>query len=77
MAEAEATDTRKGIIAHLCKVDLLVLEDLGMKRLPPMAGEDLLEIFVRRCEKGAIILTTNRPMEDWGLSKPITASHTY
>jgi DNA replication protein DnaC len=66
MAEAEATGTRKEIITHLCKVDLLVLEDLGMKKLPPTAGEDLLEIFVRRYEKGAIILTTNRPMEDWG-----------
>jgi len=66
MAEAEATGTRKEIITHLCKVDLLVLEDLGMKRLPPTAGEELLEIFVRRYEKGAIILTTNRPLEDWG-----------
>jgi len=66
MAEAEATGTRKEVIAQLCKVDLLVLEDLGMKRLPPTAAEDLLEIFLRRYEKGAIILTTNRPMEDWG-----------
>ncbi|MHA1216204.1 MAG: ATP-binding protein [Candidatus Thorarchaeota archaeon] len=50
----------------MCKVDLLVLEDLGMKRLPPTAGEDLLEIFMRRYEKGVVILTTNRPLEDWG-----------
>jgi DNA replication protein DnaC len=34
--------------------------------LPSTAAEDLLEIFVRRYEKGAIILTTNRPLEDWG-----------
>ena len=66
MAEAEAIGTRKEVIARLCKVDLLVLEDLGMKRLPSTAAEDLLEVFVRRYEKGAIILTTNRPMEDWG-----------
>ena len=66
MAEAQATGTRKELTAQLCKVDLLVLEDLGMKRLPPTAAEDLLEIFVRRYEKGAIILTTNRPVEDWG-----------
>jgi DNA replication protein DnaC len=66
MAEAAATGTRKEVINHLCKVDLLVLEDLGMKRLPPTAGENLLEVFVRRYEKGAIILTTNRPLEDWG-----------
>ncbi len=43
-----------------------MLEDRGMKRLPPTAREDLLGVFVRRYEKGAIILTTNRPMEDWG-----------
>ena len=66
MAEAEATGTRKELIAKLCKVDLLVMEDLGMRRLPPTAAEDLLEVFVRRYEKGSIILTTNRPMEDWG-----------
>ena len=66
MAEAEATGTRKEVVTQLCKVDLLALEDLGMKRLPPTAAEDLLEIFVRRYEKGAVILTTNRPMEDWG-----------
>jgi len=53
---AEATGTRKEVIAQLCKVDLLVLEDLGMKRLPPTAVEDLLEVFVRLYEKGAIIL---------------------
>lgn len=66
MAEAGATGTRKELIAQLCKVDLLVLEDLGMRRLPASAAEDLLEVFVRRYEKGAIILTTNRPLEDWG-----------
>lgn len=41
MDEAEATCTRKKVIANLCKVDLLVLEDLGMKRLLPTAAEDL------------------------------------
>jgi DNA replication protein DnaC len=66
MAEAEATGTRKEVIAQLCKVDLLVLKDLGMKHLPPTVAEDLLEVFVRRYEKGAVILTTNRLMEDRG-----------
>jgi DNA replication protein DnaC len=66
LAEAEATSTRKVLIANLCRVDLLVLEDLGMRKLPPTAAEDLLEVFVRRYEHGSIILTTNRPLEDWG-----------
>jgi DNA replication protein DnaC len=66
MAEAEATGTRKDLVNNLCKVDLLVIEDLGMKRLPPTAAEDLLEVVIRRYEKGSIIMTTNRPLEDWG-----------
>ena len=53
---------------------VLVLEDLGMKHLPPTAAEDLLEIFVRRYEKGAIILTTSRPLEGWGQVLGYTAA---
>ena len=45
----------------------LVLEDLGMRYLPPSAAEDLLEVFVRRYERGAIVVTSNRPLEDWGV----------
>ena len=37
-----------------------------MRRLPPTAAEDLLEVLTRRYERGAIIITTNRPLEDWG-----------
>lgn len=66
LSEAEAIGTRKEVIEELCKTDLLVIEDLGMKKLPSTAAEDLLEVFVRRYEKGSIIMTTNRPLEDWG-----------
>jgi DNA replication protein DnaC len=66
LAEAQATGTHRELIGRLCKVDLLAIEDLGMRRLPPTAAEDLLEVFTRRYEQGAIILTTNRPLEDWG-----------
>ena len=66
MNEAEATGTRKELVSQLLRNDLLVLEDLGMRHLPPTAAEDLLEVFVRHYEKGAIIVTSNRPLEDWG-----------
>ena len=66
MAEAQATGTRKELINELGRTDLLVIEDFGMRRLPANAAEDLLEIFVRRYEKGSIIVTSNRPLEDWG-----------
>lgn len=64
--EAEALGQRKGLVQRLTNIDLLVIEDFGMKRLGPNAAEDLLEVFVRRHEKGSSLVTTNRPTEDWG-----------
>jgi len=66
LSEAAATGTRRDVIARLTGVDLLILEDLGARTLPPTAAEDLLEIFTRRYETGATILSSNRPIEDFG-----------
>ena len=43
MTEALATGVRRELVSQLMRIDLLVLEDLGMRRLPPTAAEDLLE----------------------------------
>ena len=66
LSEAEVDGNRKELIEQYTHTDLLVIEDFGMRRLPVAAAEDLLEIFVRRYEKGSIIVTSNRPLEDWG-----------
>ena len=64
--EASATGRRKELVRTLTKVDLLAIEDLGMRRLPASAAEDLLEVITRRYEVGATAITSNRPIEDWG-----------
>jgi len=64
--EAEAAGERRPLVQRLTEVDLLILEDFGMKRLGATATEDLLEVFVRRHETASTIVTTNRPTEDWG-----------
>lgn len=65
-AEAEAMDERRELVEQLTRVDLLVIEDFGMRKLGPTAAEDLLEVFVRRHERASTMITTNRPTEDWG-----------
>jgi DNA replication protein DnaC len=65
--EAEALQQRKQLVTRFTKIDLLVVEDFGMKRLGPNAAEDLLEVFVRRHERGSTLVTTNRPTQDWGV----------
>ncbi|PYY08793.1 MAG: hypothetical protein DMG61_23605 [Acidobacteria bacterium] len=45
---------------------LLIIDDFGMRKLPHTAAEDLLEIVMRRYERASTLLTSNRPVEDWG-----------
>jgi DNA replication protein DnaC len=45
---------------------LLILDDFGMRRLPLTGAEDLLEIVMRSYERASTLLTSNRPVEDWG-----------
>ena len=42
------------------------IDDSGMRKLGPAAGEELLEIVMRRYERASTLLTSNRPVEDWG-----------
>jgi DNA replication protein DnaC len=66
LADAQLAGTRKPYLAHVTTVPLLVIDDLGMKRLPHTAAEDLLEIIMRRYERASTLITSNRPVEDWG-----------
>ena len=62
---ANATDERTEAIAIYSEIPLLIIDDLGMRKLPANAAEDLLEIVMRRYERGSTILTSNRPLDDW------------
>ena len=65
-ADATIDGTRKETIAELQSVPLLVIDDLGMRKLPATAAEDLLEVVMRRHERASTLMTSNRPVEDWG-----------
>lgn len=66
IADASIDGTRKQLLADLATVPLLIVDDLGMRKLPHTAAEDLLELIMRRYERASTILTSNRPVEDWG-----------
>jgi len=66
LADAQLAGTRKQFLAQVTTVPLLVIDDLGMKRLPHTAAEDLLEMVMRRYERASTLITSNRPVEDWG-----------
>ncbi len=45
---------------------LLIIDDLGLRQLPKTAAEDPLELVMRRYERCSTILTSNRPVDEWG-----------
>jgi DNA replication protein DnaC len=66
LSDAVAEGARKEYIELVTTVPLLILDDFGMRKLPHTAAEDLLEIVMRRYERFSTLLTSNRPVEDWG-----------
>jgi DNA replication protein DnaC len=66
IADATIGGTRKEYLTELATVPLLIIDDLGMRKLPHTAAEDLLELVMRRYERASTLLTSNRPVDDWG-----------
>jgi DNA replication protein DnaC len=66
IAEATIDGSRKQHMELLATVPLLIIDDLGMRKLPSTAAEDILEIVMRRYERASTLMTSNRPVEDWG-----------
>ena len=66
LADAIVNGERKEFMAMLTTVPLLIVDDFEMRKLPPNAAEDLLEIIMRRYERASSLLTSNCPTEDWG-----------
>lgn len=66
VTDATLQGTRKQYMESISNVALLIIDDFGMRKLPQSAAEDLLEIVMRRYERASTLLTSNRPVEDWG-----------
>ena len=54
------------MLSRYLKPDLVIIDDMGMKQLPRRSGEVLFEIIMRRYENRSTMMTSNRPLEDWG-----------
>lgn len=51
---------------RLTKADLLILDDLGIKQLPPDTVQDLYDILEERYQSRSTIITTQLPITNWG-----------
>jgi DNA replication protein DnaC len=65
-AQDEALGGVDKVLTRYLKPDLLIIDDMGMKQLPQRSGEYLFEVIMRRYEVRSTMMTSNRPLEDWG-----------
>lgn len=50
---------------YYLKPDLLILDELGFKKIPSYSADDFFEVISKRYEKGSVIITTNKTFEQW------------
>jgi len=63
-------------LAGYLKPHLLVIDDFGLKPLPPTGPADLYDVINERYETGSIVLTSNRAPAEWPelFANPLLAS---
>lgn len=66
LIEEESLAGQRAALATYLKPDLLIIDDMGLKQLPKQSGEYLFEIIMRRYENRSTMMTSNRPIEEWG-----------
>jgi len=52
--------------ASINAAELLVIDDLFLRRLPVNAADELADVLMSRYEKASVLITSNRSVDDWG-----------
>jgi DNA replication protein DnaC len=65
--EATQLGNRSKLMRNISNADLVVIDDLFLRKLPSTAGDDLQEIILNRYKfRKATLITSNRVIDDWG-----------
>ena len=63
---AEVSRQLPSFLEMLGRLDLLIVDELGYLEITPQAASLFFRVISRRYEKGSVIITSNKPFEDWG-----------
>lgn len=66
LAAHDVAGTLKTILETLSRVDLLVIDELGYIELSKKTASLFFQLVAKRYEKSSIIITSNKPFEEWG-----------
>lgn len=66
LAGAEVSGNLTKTLENLSRVDLLIIDELGYLSLTKQTAKLFFQLISKRYETGSIIITTNKPFEEWG-----------
>jgi DNA replication protein DnaC len=66
LQQAHQTNTMKQKIRMFLKADLLIIDEIGYRKMDDAAAHFFFQIISERYEKGSIILTSNKSFGSWG-----------
>ncbi len=65
LTEARELGELRKLGTQIRAAELLLLDDLFLRKLPPHAGDELADVLLGRYERASTIITSNRPLDDW------------
>jgi DNA replication protein DnaC len=63
---AEVSNRLNVVLDQLTRIDLLIIDELGYLSLSKQTAKLFFQLVAKRYETGSIIVTTNKPFEQWG-----------
>jgi len=64
--QARQLGTITKLKTQIKQAHLVIIDDLFLRKLPENAADEITELVFNRHEKASTIITSNRPIEDWG-----------
>ena len=65
ITEARELGTFPKLRKQIRNAELLLIDDLFLRKLPAHAGDELADVLMARYERLSTIITSNRPLDDW------------
>lgn len=66
LAVAELSNRLNVVLDQLTRIDLLIVDELGYLSLSKQTAKLFFQLVAKRYESGSIIVTTNKPFDQWG-----------
>ncbi|MHB8109629.1 MAG: IS21-like element helper ATPase IstB [Syntrophorhabdaceae bacterium] len=63
---AEVSHRLSMFLDSLSRLDLLIIDELGYLSMAKQSASLFFKLISKRYEKGSVIITTNKPFEEWG-----------